>query len=118
MYYILLPTGILRHHTVILHMHSIRRNQRPLFCTACSLKKLPLIKIFNTLQNHTHHLATPSRRTITEIMSLEGIRYQPQDGSLSILNQLLLPHEIVYEPITSVEGAWTAIREMKVDHLI
>ena len=51
-------------------------------------------------------------------MSLEGIRYQPQDGSLSILNQLLLPHEIVYEPITSVEGAWTAIREMKVDHLI
>lgn len=62
MYYILLPTGILRHHTVILHMHSIRRNQRPLFCTACSLKKLPLIKIFNTLQNHTHHLATPSRQ--------------------------------------------------------
>ena len=48
--------------------------------------------------------------------ALEGIRYNAQDGSLTILNQLLLPHEIVYEPVTTVEDAWKAIREMKVVH--
>lgn len=58
--------------------------------------------------------ATPPRkyRAAFGIMSIEGIRYK--DGKLTILNQLLLPHEIVYEPLNTVEEAWKAIREMKV----
>ncbi len=49
-------------------------------------------------------------------MSLEAIRY---DGKrLQILNQLLLPAQTVYEDIESVEGAWEAIRSMKVRNFI
>uniref|UniRef100_A0A8B9S0I7 Methylthioribose-1-phosphate isomerase 1 n=1 Tax=Accipiter nisus TaxID=211598 RepID=A0A8B9S0I7_9AVES len=45
-------------------------------------------------------------------MSLEAIRYHR--GSLSILNQLLLPEQLRYEPVDSVERAWEAIRAMEV----
>ncbi|XP_029862239.1 methylthioribose-1-phosphate isomerase [Aquila chrysaetos chrysaetos] len=45
-------------------------------------------------------------------MSLEAIRYRR--GSLSILNQLLLPEQLRYEPVDSVERAWEAIRAMEV----
>ncbi|KAM9259219.1 LOW QUALITY PROTEIN: methylthioribose-1-phosphate isomerase [Morus bassanus] len=45
-------------------------------------------------------------------MSLEAIRYRR--GSLSILNQLLLPEQLRYEPVDGVERAWEAIRAMEV----
>ena len=45
-------------------------------------------------------------------MSLEAIRYDGKE--LSILNQLLLPTESVYEELKSCEDAWAAIRHMKV----
>ncbi|XP_062454459.1 methylthioribose-1-phosphate isomerase [Rhea pennata] len=45
-------------------------------------------------------------------MSLEAIRYRR--GSLSILNQLLLPGQIRYEAVDGVERAWEAIRAMEV----
>ncbi|NXA57162.1 MTNA isomerase, partial [Nothocercus julius] len=45
-------------------------------------------------------------------MSLEAIRYRR--GSLSILNQLLLPAQLRYEAVGSVERAWEAIRAMEV----
>lgn len=47
-----------------------------------------------------------------EEMTLEAIRYS--GDKLTILNQLLLPAESVYEELQSVEDAWTAIRSMKV----
>ncbi|XP_068280680.1 methylthioribose-1-phosphate isomerase [Nyctibius grandis] len=45
-------------------------------------------------------------------MALEAIRYRR--GSLAILNQLLLPEQLRYEPVASVERAWVAIRDMEV----
>ena len=45
-------------------------------------------------------------------MSLLAIKYKR--GHLEILNQLLLPHESVYEEIKGVEDGWQAIRTMKV----
>uniref|UniRef100_A0A8C6Y424 Methylthioribose-1-phosphate isomerase n=1 Tax=Naja naja TaxID=35670 RepID=A0A8C6Y424_NAJNA len=45
-------------------------------------------------------------------MSLEALRYRR--GSLQILNQLLLPHQTLYEEISSVRQGWEAIRSMKV----
>ena len=45
-------------------------------------------------------------------MSLLAIKYHR--GHLEILNQLLLPHESVYEEISGVEDGWQAIRSMKV----
>uniref|UniRef100_A0A8C2IGU7 Methylthioribose-1-phosphate isomerase 1 n=1 Tax=Cyprinus carpio TaxID=7962 RepID=A0A8C2IGU7_CYPCA len=45
-------------------------------------------------------------------MTLEAIRYR--SGSLQILNQLLLPHETVYEEIRSVQDGYDAIKSMKV----
>ncbi|XP_016145298.1 methylthioribose-1-phosphate isomerase-like [Sinocyclocheilus grahami] len=45
-------------------------------------------------------------------MTLEAIRYRP--GSLQILNQLLLPHETVYDEIRSVRDGYEAIKSMKV----
>ncbi|MEQ2237905.1 hypothetical protein ILYODFUR_027962 [Ilyodon furcidens] len=45
-------------------------------------------------------------------MTLEAIRYR--SGSLQILNQLLLPHQTVYEDIRSVQNAYEAIKSMKV----
>ncbi|XP_028908926.1 methylthioribose-1-phosphate isomerase [Ornithorhynchus anatinus] len=45
-------------------------------------------------------------------MSLEAIRYRR--GSLHILDQLLLPQQSHYEPVTSVRQGWEVIRAMKV----
>jgi len=45
-------------------------------------------------------------------MTLEAIRYRR--GSLSILDQLLLPLESKYVQINSVRDGWDAIRQMKV----
>ncbi|KAK9401121.1 methylthioribose-1-phosphate isomerase [Crotalus adamanteus] len=45
-------------------------------------------------------------------MSLQALRYRR--GSLQILNQLLLPHQTLYEEISSVRQGWEAIRSMKV----
>ncbi|XP_071955426.1 methylthioribose-1-phosphate isomerase-like isoform X2 [Antedon mediterranea] len=45
-------------------------------------------------------------------MSLEAIRYN--NGTLSILNQLLLPTISEFEEIKSVEEGWDAIKKMKV----
>ena len=45
-------------------------------------------------------------------MSLLAIKYH--SGHLEILNQLLLPHESLYEEISCVEEGWQAIRSMKV----
>lgn len=47
-------------------------------------------------------------------MSLLAIKYD--HGHLEILNQLLLPHESVYEEIRCVEDGWQAIRSMKVQY--
>ncbi|KAF2280693.1 Methylthioribose-1-phosphate isomerase [Westerdykella ornata] len=44
-------------------------------------------------------------------MVLESIRYTR--GSLSILDQLLLPHQTHYDPIYSSTDAWHAIRSMR-----
>lgn len=46
------------------------------------------------------------------VMTLEAIRYGT--GSLQILNQLLLPHQTVYEEIRGVQAAYEAIKAMKV----
>ena len=47
-------------------------------------------------------------------MVLQAIKYDPKQGSLSILNQLLLPHATAYDKIVSVDQAWQAIRSMRV----
>lgn len=49
---------------------------------------------------------------LIRVMTLEAIRYR--SGSLQILNQLLLPHETVYEEIRSVQDGYEAIKSMKV----
>lgn len=51
----------------------------------------------------------PARRSV---MTLEAIRYRA--GSLQILNQLLLPHQTVYDDLRSVQDAYEAIKSMKV----
>lgn len=48
-------------------------------------------------------------------MTLEAIRYRA--GSLQILNQLLLPHQTVYDDLRSVQDAYEAIKSMKVREL-
>lgn len=50
--------------------------------------------------------------TVAIAMSLEALRYRR--GSLQILNQLLLPHQTLYEEISSVRQGWEAVRSMKV----
>ena len=44
--------------------------------------------------------------------TLEAIRYAP--GTLSILDQLKLPHTTEYNSVGGVEDGWAAIREMRV----
>lgn len=44
-------------------------------------------------------------------MVLEAIRYS--EGSLSILNQLKLPHQVEYDDIHSAEDGWHAIKSMR-----
>lgn len=38
----------------------------------------------------------------------------PPTATLSVLDQLLLPHKTTYIPITNVEDAWTVIRTMQI----
>ena len=45
-------------------------------------------------------------------MTLEAIRYH--NGTLEILDQLLLPSETKYIPILGVEDGWKAINKMQV----
>lgn len=45
-------------------------------------------------------------------MTLEAIRYH--NGTLEILDQLLLPLETKYIPILGVEDGWKAINKMQV----
>ena len=47
-------------------------------------------------------------------MALEAISYDSELEKLSILNQLLLPLQSVYEEVNTVDDAWHAIRNMKV----
>ena len=49
-------------------------------------------------------------------MPLSAINYDK--GKLSILNQLLLPQETVYENIETVEDGWNAINKMKVSYYL
>lgn len=44
--------------------------------------------------------------------SLQSLRYQR--GSLSVLDQLLLPHRLEYEPVAGSQDAWRVIRSMQV----
>ena len=44
--------------------------------------------------------------------SLQSLKYSR--GSLVVIDQLKLPHELVYVEIPSAEAAWTAIRTMQV----
>jgi methylthioribose-1-phosphate isomerase len=45
-------------------------------------------------------------------MTLEAIRYH--NGTLEVLDQLLLPAETKYIPILGVEDGWKAINKMQV----
>lgn len=47
-------------------------------------------------------------------MSIESIVFDKMTFKLKILNQLLLPTQVVYENISNVEDAWKSIKEMKV----
>lgn len=47
----------------------------------------------------------------------EAIRYDVEKNTLSILDQRLLPKEIKYEDILTVEQGWEAIATMKVCNL-
>ncbi|KAK3075717.1 S-methyl-5-thioribose-1-phosphate isomerase [Teratosphaeriaceae sp. CCFEE 6253] len=44
-------------------------------------------------------------------MVLEAIRYKP--GSLQILNQLKLPHQLEYDEVKGSEDGWHAIKDMR-----
>lgn len=46
-------------------------------------------------------------------MTLEAIRYH--NGTLEILDQILLPGETKYIPILGVEDGWKAINKMQVN---
>ena len=45
-------------------------------------------------------------------MTLEAIRYSR--GRLEVLDQLLLPHQSVYIPVTDADGGWSVINKMQV----
>ena len=45
-------------------------------------------------------------------MSLEAIKYHK--GQLSILDQLLLPHQSVYLTIKNTKDGWNSIKKMQV----
>ena len=46
-------------------------------------------------------------------MVLQAIRYTPSPPSLQILNQLLLPHQTVYDTLHTAEDGWHAIKSMR-----
>lgn len=47
-------------------------------------------------------------------MSLEAIRYDEKNHTLTILDQLRLPHESEYVPINNSDDGWKAIKDMVV----
>lgn len=51
--------------------------------------------------------------TKSETMVLQAIRYIPSPPSLQILNQLLLPHQTVYDTLHTAEDGWHAIKSMR-----
>lgn len=59
------------------------------------------------MENISPHSASTST-------TLEAIRYNRTLCELSVLNQLLLPHEVVYEPCQNADMACDAINTMKV----
>lgn len=49
--------------------------------------------------------------------NLQSLRYNTKDGSkptLSVLDQLLIPHEKKYVDVPDVEAAWSVIRKMQI----
>lgn len=50
--------------------------------------------------------------TSPKLNHLQAIRYKR--GAFELLNQLELPQSFVYEPVTTVQETWNAIRQMKV----
>lgn len=63
-------------------------------------------------RNRSISVNSPTIPPRCSVMTLEAIRYR--SGSLQILNQLLLPHQTVYDEIRSVQDAYEAIKSMKV----
>lgn len=45
---------------------------------------------------------------------LQAIKFNSENGTLEVLDQLLLPHTMTYVKIATVEDAWNAIAKMKV----
>ena len=106
-----------RHHR-ILHPHPM---YYLLFVsTACSSLELVVQIHANIIQIFTFQLPTPSTdhnfiilrtQTITMASTGDNLRsliFNVEDGkaSLSVLDQLLIPHETKYVPVKNVEDAW------------
>ena len=47
-------------------------------------------------------------------MAFSSIKFNKGDFSIEIINQLLLPHELDYLKISSIDDSWHAIRDMKI----
>jgi methylthioribose-1-phosphate isomerase len=45
---------------------------------------------------------------------LQAIKFNAENGTLEVLDQLLLPHLMKYIKINSVEDGWNAINKMQV----
>lgn len=67
-------------------------------------------------RNRSTRVISPTIPPRCSVMTLEAIRYRA--GSLQILNQLLLPHQTVYDEIRSVQDGYEAIKSMKVTGLL
>lgn len=50
--------------------------------------------------------------TLDEMAGLEAIRYER--GKLEVLDQLRLPHEFVYDQVSTCEEAFDCIKSMRV----
>ena len=58
-----------------------------------------------------------SSATETASNNLQSLIYSNEGGSnpkLSVLDQLLVPHEKTYVPVPDVEAAWSVIRTMQI----
>lgn len=45
---------------------------------------------------------------------LQAIKFKSSNGSLEVLDQLLLPHTMSYIKISTVEDGWNVINKMQV----
>lgn len=70
------------------------------------------VRVRAPARNRSIRVISPAIPPRCTVMTLEAIRYRA--GSLQILNQLLLPHQTVYDEIRSVQDAYEAIKSMKV----